>query len=72
MRGLPRSNLLDFLETHWQALTMGRIYLMPSHQLFTWTLEGGSEQARRLQHHLILRHMDIEDDLHQWRGSIAE
>lgn len=26
------------------------IYVMPSHQVFTWTLEGSSEQARRLQH----------------------
>ena len=65
-QGLPRS------ATHWQALTMGGIYAMPSHQVLTWTLEGSSEQARRLQHHLILRHLDVEDDLHQWRRSIAE
>lgn len=72
VQGLPRSDLLDCLETHWQALTTEGIYVMPSHQVFTWTLEGSSEQARRLQHHLILRHMDIEDDLHQWRRSITE
>ncbi len=45
---------------------------MPSREVLTWTLEGSSEQALRLQCHLILRHLDIEDDLHQWRRSIAE
>ena len=65
MQGLQGSDLLDCLETHWQALTMEGIYAMPSHQVLTWTLEGSSEQARRLQYHLILRHLDIEDDLHQ-------
>jgi len=45
---------------------------MPSRQLFTWTLEGNSKQVRRLHHHLILRHLDVEDDLHQWRRSIGE
>ena len=45
---------------------------MPSHQVLTWTLDGSSKQACRLQNHLILRHLDIEDDLYQWRRSIAE
>jgi len=72
VQGLPRSDLLDCLETHWQALTMEGIYAMPSREVLTWTLEDSSEQARRLQYHLILRHLDIEDDLHQWRRSIAE
>lgn len=72
VQGLPRSDLLDCLKTHWQTLTVEGIYNMPSCQVLTWILEGSSEQARRLQHHLILRHLDIEDDLHQWRRSIAE
>jgi len=45
---------------------------MASRQVFTWTLEGNSKQVLRLHHHLILRHLDVEDDLHQWRRSIAE
>jgi len=72
VQGLPRSDLLDCLETYWQALTREGIYTMPSREVLIWTLEGSSEQARRLQCHLILRHLDIEDDLHQWRRSIAE
>ena len=51
---------------------MEGIFAIPSRQVFTWTLEGNSEQVRRLHHHLILRHLDVEDDLHQWRRSIAE
>ena len=65
VQGLPRSDLLDCLETHWQALTREGIYTTPSRQVLTWTLENSSEQARRLQNHLILRHLDCEDDLHQ-------
>lgn len=72
VQGLPRSDLLDRLETHCKALVVGGIYMMPPDQVFTWTLEGSSEQARQLQLHLILRHMEIEDNLHQWRRSIAE
>ncbi len=71
VQGLPRSDLLDCLERYWQTLTTEGIYVIPSRQVFTWSLEGSSEQARRLQHHLILRHLDIEDDLYQWRRSIA-
>lgn len=72
VQGLPRSDLLDCLETHWQALMMEGIYSMLSHQVLTWTLEGSLEQAHQLQHHLILWHLDIENDLHQWWWSIAE
>ena len=72
VQGLPRSNLVDCLETHWEALTVEGIFAMPSRQVYTWTLDGSSDQARRLHHHLILRHLDVEDDLHQWRRSIAE
>lgn len=73
VQGLPRRNLLlNCLETHWEALTVEGLFAMSSHQGYTWTLEGSSDQARRLQHHLILRHLDIEDDLHQCQRSVAE
>ena len=45
---------------------------MLSRQIFTWILEGSSEQVRRLYYYLILRHLNIEDNLYQWRRSIAE
>lgn len=54
VQGLPRSDLLNGLETYRQALTREGIYTIPSREVFTWTLEGNSEQARRLQCHLIL------------------
>lgn len=72
VQSLPRRDLLDCLDIHWEALTVKGLFAMPSCQMYTWTLEESSNQARRLQHHLILRHLNIEDDLHQWRRSIAK
>ena len=45
---------------------------MPSSEVCTGTVERSSEQIRRLQYHLILRHFDVGDDLHQWLRWIAE
>jgi len=72
VQGLPRSNLLDCLETYWEIWRMEGTFAIPTRQVCGWTLEGSSEQVQRLHHHLILRHLDVEDDLHQWRRSIAE
>ena len=72
VQNLPRSNLLHCLKTYWDILKVEGIFAMASGQVFTWTLEGNSKQVRRLHHHLVLRHLDVEDDLHQWRRSIAE
>lgn len=72
VQGLPRSNLLECLGTHWETLKVEGIFAMPSREVYTWDMEGSSEQVRRLYHHLILRHLDVEHDLHQWRRSIAE
>ena len=69
---IPRRNLLDRLAIHWEAMKTDGIFAMPSRQLLTWPLEGNSKQVRRLHHHLVLRHLDIEHDLYQWRRSIAE
>lgn len=72
VQNLPRSDLLHCLKTYWNTLKVEGIFAMPSRQVLTWTLEGNSKQVRRLHHHLILRHLDVEDDLHQWRRSIGE
>lgn len=69
---LPRSNLLECLETYWETLKVEGIFAMPSREVFTWDMKGSPEQVRRLRHHLILRHLDVDHDLHQWRRSIAE
>ena len=71
VQNLPRSNLFDCLKAHWETLKVEGIFAIPSRQVFMWTLEGNSEQVRRL-HHLIVCHLDVEDDLHQWRRSIVE
>lgn len=46
--------------------------MAPSRLMLSWGLVDGSEQTRQLQNHIILRHLDIEDSLHQWLRSIAE
>ena len=69
---IPRRNLLDCLAIHWEAMGTDGIFAMPSRQVFTWTLEGNSKQVRRLHSHLVLRHLDTEHDLYQWRRSVAE
>ena len=68
----PRKNLLDCLAIHWEVMKTDGIFAMPSRQVFIWTLEGNSKQVRRLHHYLVLRHLDTEHDLYQWRRSIAE
>ena len=64
VQNLLRSNLLKCLDTYWDILKVDGIFATQSRQVFTWTLEGNSEQVHRLYHHLILRHLDVEDDLH--------
>jgi len=64
VQNLSRSNLLNCLKTYWDTLKVKGIFVMPSRQVFTWTLKGSLEQVRRLHHHLILRHLNVKDDLH--------
>jgi hypothetical protein len=61
-----------FLTTYWETLKVDWLYAESSLQACRWTLEGEPAYVHRLHHHLILRHLQIEDDLHQWRRSIAE
>jgi hypothetical protein len=72
IQDFPRSNLVDFLTTYWQALKVDGLYTDSSVQTFQRTWEDGPAHVHRLHHHLILRQLNIEDDLHQWRRSIAE
>lgn len=65
IQGLPRSDLLDCLKTHWQALMRKEIYMTPSRQVLMWTLKNSLKQACWLQNHLILQHLNCEDNLHQ-------
>ena len=69
---IPRRHLVDCLAIHWEAMKTDGIFAMPSRQVFTWTLGGISKQVLRLHNHLVLRHLDMDHDLCQWRRSIAE
>jgi hypothetical protein len=72
IQGLPRGNLVVFLTTYWETLKTDGLYADSSLQVFEWTLGNGPAHVHRLHHHLILRHLQMLDDLHQWRRSIAE
>jgi hypothetical protein len=72
IQDLPRRNLVDLLATYWETLKIDGLYADSAVQLLGKNLEGGSAHVYRLNLHLILRHLQINDDLHQWRRSIAE
>ncbi|MCJ1475012.1 hypothetical protein MMC13_003672 [Lambiella insularis] len=65
IQGLTRRNLLDFFATYWETLKTDGLYTDSSVQVLGWTLESNTAHVHRLHHHLILRHLRIEDDLHQ-------
>jgi len=69
---IPRRNLLGCLAIHWEAMKTDKIFTMPSRKVFTWILGGNSKQVLRLHHHLVLRHLNMDHDLYQWRRSITE
>jgi hypothetical protein len=60
--GLLRSNLVNFLTTHWKTLKADGLY---AHSMVPAPLERGPSHALRLHHHLVLRGLRIEDNLHQ-------
>ncbi|KAK3177146.1 hypothetical protein OEA41_008474 [Lepraria neglecta] len=72
VQGLPRPNLLGCPRYYWEILVIKGIFTVLTGEVFTWMLEYGSEQAYRLHHHLILRHLAVDHDLLQWRPSTAE
>jgi hypothetical protein len=67
--GLLRSDLVDFLTTHWNTLKADGLY---TDSMVPEPREGVPSHALRLHHHLVLRGLQIEDELSQWRRSIAE
>lgn len=72
IRGFLRPRLLEFLSDYWETLKVNGLYYHESAQSFQWTLDNSPAHVRRLHYHVILDHLGIEDDLYQWRRSIAE
>jgi hypothetical protein len=70
--GFLRPRLLEFLSEYWETLKVNGLYYHESAQSFRWTLRDSPMHVRRLHYHIILEHLGIEDDLYQWRRSIAE
>jgi hypothetical protein len=70
--GFLRPKLLELLSEYWETIKVDGLYHYESAQLFQWILQDSPVHVRRLHYHLILDHLGIEDDLYQWRRSIAE
>ena len=69
----PRQDLLDILDKYWPTLQVHGLYPDRSCERFPWTVEINSPAyAQRRQYHLILRHLEPEDELHPWRRFVAE
>ena len=66
------SNLTELLSEYWETLQVNGLYYHESAESFEWSLCGSPVHVRRLHYHLILEHLGVEDDLYQWRRSIAE
>jgi hypothetical protein len=71
-QGFLRPKLLELLSEYWETLKVDGLYYHESARSFQWTLQDSPVHVRRLHYHLILDHLGIEDDLYQWRRSIAE
>ena len=72
IRFFLRPKLLELLSEYWETLKVNGLYYHESAQSFQWIIRDSPVHVRRLHYHLILDHLGIEDDLYQWRRSIAE
>ena len=69
----PRKDLIDFFDKYWETLKLYGLFSDRSGEPFEWSTEVNCPvYVQRRQYHLILRHLETEDDLHLWRRSIAE
>jgi hypothetical protein len=69
----PREDLIDYLDKYWETLKLYGLFSDQSSEPFKWSAEVNCPAyVQRRQYHLILRQLETEDDLQQWRRSIAE
>ena len=69
----PRKDLIDFFDKYWEVLKFHGLFSNQSGKPFEWSAEVNCPAyVQRRQYHLILRYLQKEGDLQQWRRSIAE
>ena len=69
----PREDLIDFFDKYWETLKLYGLFSDQSSKPFQWSVGVNClVYVQRRQYHLILRHLETEGDLQQWRQSIAE
>jgi hypothetical protein len=69
----PRTNLVNILDKYWEMLQVHGLFVDQSREPFQWSNAINSPvYVQRRQYHLILRKLETDDDLQQWRRFVAE
>lgn len=69
----PRTDLIDILAKYWETLKVRGLFSDQPQESPRWSkLNNSPVHVQRLRYHLILRKLEIEDDLHCWRRFVAE
>ena len=69
----PRPDLMNMLGRYWETLKVHDLFADQSREPFQWSNAINSPvHVQRRQYHLILRKLETEGDLQQWRRFVAE
>jgi len=69
----PRPDLINILDKYWEILKVHGLFADQSREPFQWSNAINSPvHVQRREYHLILRKLDTDDDLQQWRRFVAE
>jgi hypothetical protein len=69
----PRPDLINILDKYWEILKVHGLFADQSREPFQWSNAINSPvNVQRREYHLILRKLETDDDLQQWRRFVAE
>ncbi|KAH6668373.1 hypothetical protein B0J14DRAFT_600566 [Halenospora varia] len=69
----PRPDLINILDKYWEILKVHGLFADQSRDPFQWSNAINSPvHVQRREYHLILRKLETDDDLQQWRRFVAE
>ena len=69
----PRPDLINILDKYWETLKVHGLFADQSREPFQWSdVINNPVHVQRREYHLILRKLERDDDLQQWRRFVAE
>ncbi|KAH7364623.1 hypothetical protein BKA65DRAFT_142226 [Rhexocercosporidium sp. MPI-PUGE-AT-0058] len=69
----PRPDLINILDKYWEILKVHGLFADRSREAFQWAnANNGPVHVQRREYHLILRKLEKNNDLQQWRRFVAE